>query len=99
MKKSLHIALPSPAHAPLLDPDAGKPLTLFKTIPLVAQPNGGPFFASGRTPMAQLAFFNANGNLDTIGAPIFDDGDVVYFEINPGISVNPIVSPNDIRLY
>ncbi len=93
---------PAGSKVSLSDSDAGKQLTLFKTIPLLAatQNNGGPFPAPGRTPIAQLAFFNANGNVDPFGLPIFDDGDVVYFDIAPGTAfINPIVSPNDIRLY
>ena len=91
---------PAGSRVSLNDPDAGRALTLFKTIPAAPNPAGGPFPAGGRTPIAQLAFFNANGNVDQFGGfPIFDDGDVVYFDINPGIAANPVVSPNDIRLY
>jgi len=85
----------------LNDPDAARPLTLFKLIPIpfLIQAQGGPFVASARLPVAQLAFFNANGNTDVIGTPIYDDGDVVYFDIAPGAVATPIVSPNDIRLF
>jgi len=93
---------PAGSKVSLSDCDAGKQLTLFKTIPSVpfTQINGGPFPAPTRTPIAQLAFFNANGNTNPAGFPIYDDGDVVYFDIAPGTAfINPIVSPNDIRLY
>jgi hypothetical protein len=91
---------PAGSKVSLNDPDAGRVLTLFNTIPVPFAPNAiaGPFPASVRTPIAQLAFFNANGNVDPVGTPIYDDGDVVYFDINPGL-VDPEVSPNDIRLY
>ncbi|MCX6678437.1 MAG: hypothetical protein NTU95_10930 [Methanothrix sp.] len=94
---------PAGSKVSLSDSDAGKQLTLFKTIPVfpaATQNNGGPFPAPGRTPIAQLAFYNANGNTNPAGFPIYDDGDVVYFDIEPGTAfINPIVSPNDIRLY
>jgi hypothetical protein len=80
----------------LIDPDANKPLSPFKAIATAA---GGPFLASTRLPVAELAFFNANGNTDGAGNPIYDEGDVVYFDISPGGPFTPIVSPNDIRLY
>jgi len=85
-------AFPAGSKVSLNDPDAGKPLALFKLI--TGQPTGGPTVSSIQMPVAQFSFFNANGN--TIGAfPIYDDGDVVYFDVTP---IN-IVSPNDIRLY
>ncbi|MCK9564869.1 MAG: hypothetical protein M0Q43_02320 [Methanothrix sp.] len=92
---------PAGSKVSLNDPDAGKPLTFFKLIPFAAgiQNAGGPFLAGGRIPIAQLAFYNANGNTNPAGFPIYDDGDVVYFDIAPGNPANPIVSPNDIRLY
>ncbi len=71
------------------DSDAGKLLTRFKGVAA-----GGPVVATVPTPTAQLAFFNANGNI--AGAlPIYDNGDQVYLDVPP---LN-VVSPNDIRLF
>jgi hypothetical protein len=80
----------------LADPDAAKPTTAFYGNALgLGLPNAGPQIAATvPTPIASLAFFNANGN--TLGAhPIYDDGDVVYFDVAP----LGTVSPNDVRLY
>ncbi len=80
----------------LNDPDASRPLTpFFSIIPAIFAPAGGPTFTTPGGPIAQLSFFNANGNNQGLLAAIYDDGDVVYFYVNP---VN-VVSPNDIRLY
>ncbi len=48
-------------------------------------------------PIAQLAFFNANGNVAAVpvGAPIYDEQDLVYLDIAP----IGFVSPNDVRLF
>lgn len=89
-------AFPAGSRVSLIDPDADKPLTPFKT-PI--NPITGATLAAGRAPIAQLAFFNANGNTNPGGFPIYDEGDVVYFDISPGGPLTPIVSPNDIRLY
>ena len=92
---------PAGSRVSLNDADAGKALTLFMgPIP----PAGGPFPTAVAAPIAQLAFFNANGNIAPsppwpANSPIFDDGDVVYFDINPSGAANPVVSPNDVRLY
>jgi hypothetical protein len=88
---------PAGSRVSLNDPDAGKTLTLFKAIPPGGV--GGPFPAIGFTPIAQLMFFNTNGNVlnPPASSPIFDDGDVVYFHV--GLFAAPVVSPNDIRLY
>jgi len=78
----------------LNDPDAGNALTLF--YPPVAIPAaGGPSLTTPSGPIAQLSFFNANGNSQGPFNAIYDDGDVVYFDTNPV----GVVSPNDIRLY
>jgi hypothetical protein len=82
----------------LIDPDANKPLSPFKAITGPAGA-GGPTLASWPQIFARFAFFNANGNTDPLGAPIYDEGDVVYFDINPGGPGTSIVSPNDIRLF
>lgn len=88
---------PAGSKVSLNDPDAGKPLTVFKpsvTIPA----SGGPFAASPTFPIGGLMFYNANGNvLPPLSLPIFDDGDVVYF--HHGLGAALVVSPNDIRLY
>jgi len=85
---------PAGSRISLSDPDAAKPLTQFYVGGLATPPAGPQFPASAVVPVAQLAFFNANGN--TQGAlPIYDEGDVVYFDIAPFF----IVSPNDVRLY
>jgi hypothetical protein len=87
---------PAGSKVSLNDPDAGRPLTLFNTIALVA---GGPVLTAPFTTVGQLLFFNANGNVLNVPAssPIFDDGDKVYFHI--GFGAAAVVSPNDIRLY
>jgi hypothetical protein len=78
----------------LSDPDAARPLTPFYVGGLATPPAGPQSPATAVSPVAQLAFFNANGN--TQGAwPIYDGGDVVYFDIAPLF----VVSPNDVRLY
>jgi len=81
---------PAGSKVSLNDPDAAKPLTPFMAVPAI-----GLFATAPRTPIAQLAFFNANGNTNALGFPIYDEGDVVYFDVNPV----GVVSPNDIRLY
>ncbi|MDM7934143.1 MAG: hypothetical protein QUS08_01970 [Methanothrix sp.] len=82
---------PAGSRVSLNDPDGNKPLTPFKAWYPAA---GGPVIASIAGPVAQLAFYNANGN--SIGAlAIYDTGDVVYLDVQP---LNE-VSPNDIRLY
>ncbi len=89
---------PAGSRVSLSDPDAGKTLTLFRVV--FGNPAGGPTLAGIQFPIARLAFFNANGNTNVFGAAIYDEGDVVYFDINPGVALtNPVVSPNDIRLY
>jgi hypothetical protein len=89
---------PAGSRVSLSDPDAGRTLTLFRIV--LVNPAGGPTPAGIQFPIARLAFFNANGNTNQFGAAIYDDGDVVYFDVNPGTwPLNPIVSPNDIRLY
>jgi len=84
----------------LSDPDATKPLVAFEALPLFGA-GGGPVaqfpgpFSPFTLPVARLMFFNGNGNAGVAGAPIYDDGDVVYFDVAP---LN-IVSPNDVRMY
>lgn len=84
---------PAGSRVSLNDPDGNKPLTAFKTgYPALT---GGPLVAAGATPVAQLAFYNANGNSIAPALAIYDTGDVVYLDVQP---LNE-VSPNDIRLY
>lgn len=88
---------PAGSKVSLNDPDAGKPLTVFKP-PVTIPASGGPFAASPTFPIGGLMFYNANGNvLPPLSLPIFDDGDVVYF--HHGLGAALVVSPNDIRLY
>jgi len=87
---------PAGSRVSLNDPDANKPLTPFD-VPTFAAGNLLPQVAIG-SPIATLSFYNANGNIflgPPANQPIYDEGDVVYFDVNP---LN-IVSPNDIRLY
>ncbi|MCJ7445268.1 MAG: hypothetical protein MUO26_12225 [Methanotrichaceae archaeon] len=81
------------------DPDTNRPLMPF-TNP--APPNGGPIIPNqlGIGSMAQIAFFNANGNtlpanLASPTNPIYDYPDYVYLDIPP---LN-VVSVNDVRLW
>jgi hypothetical protein len=75
--------------------DSGKPLSPFKTTNPPLGSTGGPIATTGTFPVAQLAFFNTNGDVDGVGNPIYDEGDLVYLDIAP---LN-VVSPNDIRLF
>jgi hypothetical protein len=90
---------PAGSRVSLNDPDAAKPLTVFGPVVAIPAIFGGPFLTNPPVPatVAQLAFFNANGNVIAPPASqaIYDEGDVVYFDVNP----LGIVSPNDIRLY
>jgi hypothetical protein len=95
---------PAGSKVSLNDPDAGKFLTLFEAIPIASQPTGGPTLAWVQGPIARFAFYNANGNVNPLGLPIYDDGDVVYFDVSPIPGPTPpisssVVSPNDIRLF
>ena len=84
----------------LSDPDAALPLIPFEWLlpgpPYTSvggpQPQGpGPI----TRPIARLSFYNANGNVMGASNAIYDDGDVVYFDVNP----IGTVSPNDVRLF
>jgi len=87
---------PAGSRVSLNDPDAAKPLSLFMAVSPI-----GVFPTAPRAPIAQLAFYNANGNVNVGGFPIYDEGDIVYLDILPGapLPIDPIVSPNDIRLF
>jgi hypothetical protein len=50
-------------------------------------------------PMASIRFFNANGNYDAAGAPIYDNPDTVYLDLSiPGSIQWGSVTVNDLRL-
>jgi hypothetical protein len=86
------------------DPDAGSLLTRFYQGPAAALtlPTSGSVLTgpplgiggAGLIDTAIISFFNANGNT-RLGQPVYDEGDVVYFDVAP---LN-VVFPNDIRLY
>ncbi len=82
----------------LNDLDAALPLTPFEWAPPLYTGVGGPQpqgpGAIAR-PIARLSFYNANGNVMAPNNAIYDDVDVVYFDVNP----IGIVSPNDVRLF
>ncbi|HPT37894.1 MAG TPA: hypothetical protein PLZ44_06365 [Methanothrix sp.] len=88
---------PSGSKVSLSDPDANRPLLLFNgpMTPIGVTPP-----QVGSLPIARISFFNANGNIFPsppwpANQPIYDEGDVVYFDVAP---LN-VVSPNDIRLF
>ena len=58
---------------------------------------------SGGAPVATLRFYNANGNVDLMGQPIYDFTDDVYIDISlPSVAMGGFpfgfVVPNDVRL-
>ena len=60
-----------------------------------------PFFTlkPGAGNMATIRFFNRDGNVDTLGKPIYDPVDDVYLDISlPDWLPNGFVVPNDLRL-
>jgi hypothetical protein len=85
---------PAGSRVSLSDSDAAKPLNSFYQGGLTLLPAGPQAPATTLAPVAQLAFFNVNGNTQ-ISWPIYDEGDVVYFDIAPLF----VVSPNDVRLF
>jgi hypothetical protein len=53
----------------------------------------------GLGPIAQLRFYNINGDVNQAGFPIYGSEDPVYLDISfPGFGGYGIVSPNDVRL-
>jgi hypothetical protein len=80
------------------DPDAALPLIQFDNFPAWGA-LGGPHPTPGPAlgDIAQLAFFNTNGNIAAAvaGTPIYDEPDLVYFDVQP----IGVVSPNDVRLF
>jgi len=89
---------PAGSKVSLGDPDAARPLVPLWAIPPLPVA-GQPKAAAPRSPVARLAFFNANGNVNAAGAPIYDGDDPVYLSIAVafGPGTHPVV-PNDIRL-
>jgi len=95
---------PAGSRMSLSDPDAARPLTPFFIKPALPGPAAGPAATTGiaGSPIAQMAFFNANGNIHSpppglpapVGAAIYDYPDWVYFDVVP----LGVVSPNDVRL-
>ena len=87
---------PAGSKVSLGDPDAARPIVaLWAAPPLPVA--GQPKAAAPRSPVARLAFFNANGNVNAAGAPIYDGDDPVYLSTAVGPGTHPVV-PNDIRL-
>jgi hypothetical protein len=71
-----------------LFPDRNMPITPLMNFPV---PPGGP--------IATIRFFNANGNYNATGVPVFDYPDVLYLDISiPGTIAYGSVSVNDVRL-
>jgi len=81
------------------DSDAARTLLSFYFGPGLNVPAAGPALTGPVPwPIGRLSFYNANGNIAPTGGfanGIYDDGDVVYFDVAP---LN-IVSVNDVRLF
>jgi hypothetical protein len=53
----------------------------------------------GLGPVAELRFYNKDGDVNALGAPIYGSEDPVYLDVSfPGFASYGIVSPNDVRL-
>jgi hypothetical protein len=53
----------------------------------------------GLGPVAELRFYNKDGDVNTLGAPIYGSEDPIYLDVSfPGFANYGIVSPNDVRL-
>jgi hypothetical protein len=53
----------------------------------------------GLGPVAELRFYNIDGDVNALGAPIYGPEDPVYLDVSfPGFANYGIVSPNDVRL-
>jgi hypothetical protein len=100
------LPVPGPGTGPgtittVLAADALIPLTPFKGWGAGGIPALGLGFttAAPALPIAQLAFYNANGNVDGAGNPIYDVDpalpDLVYLDVAP----LGVVSANDIELF
>jgi hypothetical protein len=71
-----------------LHPDNNMPINPLLDFPV---PPGGP--------IATIRFFNANGNYNATGVPVFDYPDVLYLDVSiPGTVAYGSVSVNDVRL-
>jgi len=94
--------LPAGSRVSLSNPDATRPLDLFYAPAIFGTAASGPYFPASLVPIfppgqiASLAFFNANGNIGPGNLPVYDDGDVVYFDTGTPLGT---VTPNDVRLY
>jgi hypothetical protein len=50
-------------------------------------------------PVAELRFYNIDGDVNSLGAPVYGSEDPVYLDVSfPGFATYGIVSPNDVRL-
>ena len=53
----------------------------------------------GLGPVAELRFYNKDGDVNSLGAPIYGSEDPIYLDVSfPGFANYGIVSPNDVRL-
>jgi hypothetical protein len=53
----------------------------------------------GLGPVAELRFYNIDGDVNALGAPVYGSEDPVYLDVSfPGFANYGIVSPNDVRL-
>ena len=53
----------------------------------------------GLGPVAELRFYNKDGDVNTLGAPIYGSEDPIYLDVSfLGFANHGIVSPNDVRL-
>jgi hypothetical protein len=74
------------------DPDGSTPLTLMLGA------NAG-VVKLGLGPVAELRFYNKDGDVNALGAPVYGSEDPVYLDVSfPGFGSYGIVSPNDVRL-
>ena len=74
------------------DGDWNTPLTLMTSA-------AAGVFNVGLGPVAELRFYNVDGDVNALGAPIYGPEDPVYLDVSfPGFANYGIVSPNDVRL-
>jgi len=73
------------------DGDWNTPLTLMTSYT-------AGVFNLGLGPVAELRFYNADGDVNTLGALIYGSEDPIYLDVSfPGFASNGIVSPNDVH--
>jgi hypothetical protein len=70
------------------DEDHDKPIIQMVCFPVMSDP---------WWPVANIRFYNVNGNVNAVGAPVYDQPDIVYVDV-PGPRIAGEVSPGDIRL-